>query len=390
MKPKRLLASKLLQRWMLKSISLPVPVGKFPVGTRETYLARDESTLEDGPIRKIGLKIWYPAEFTSLPVETYFSDLEMTRMHSGDGPDIYAYLAKLKTHSQPNAPFAVTAKNCPVVIYSHGHSLTNRTNYLVCESLASLGYVVIAVGHTGEGFCTVVDGEKFPMNPAIMRHFREEMDEFIKKHKGMSIKKNPGEYIRLMIIENKYSSERTKVWTRDLQQVADWIQSREDPFLHGHLNTNHFGAFGHSFGGAVALRVMLDDQRFACGVNMDGGQFGGDFLDRKVNLPMMVLSSQKRGLQTGFHPDQKGIHWVEIPSAKHLNFSDGSIVYGSFPKWLGANGRIQGHRMIELMTTVLFTFFNRYLVNLINVDVRQVVVKFPEINYEYEEPEEKV
>ncbi len=37
------------------------------------------------------------------------------------------------------------------------------------------------------------------------------------------------------------------------------------------LRTRQVGVFGHSFGGATAAQVMLNDTRFVAGVNLDGG-----------------------------------------------------------------------------------------------------------------------
>ncbi|KAK5629715.1 hypothetical protein RRF57_005430 [Xylaria bambusicola] len=40
------------------------------------------------------------------------------------------------------------------------------------------------------------------------------------------------------------------------------------------LPTDKVGAFGHSFGGATALQLLLNDTRFAVGANFDGILFG--------------------------------------------------------------------------------------------------------------------
>lgn len=375
------LAAHWLQECMVKTIILPAPDGRYAVGTREF-------TLEDPARgRKIGVKAWYPAqEDDPSRYETYLADEAMTQLHAGKGPNHFAYLARIKTHAQPGAEFERNLSACPVVFFSHGHSLSNRTNSLVCESLASHGCAVFAIGHPGEGFCTLIDGNKVGMDPAIVEKLIAEARKIASDHPGLNIRDHPGEYIRLLIVEGDVSTERIKVWTDDLRLVADWLDAGKSPFSRGYLKTGKYAAFGHSFGGAAALRVMLYDDRFACGVNMDGGQYGGDFLERFLNKPMMVMSHNAAGLRTGFHPEQRGVWWLSIPSATHLNFTDGSLVYGALPRLLHMNGKIDGQKMITLMSTVLRAFFNQNLLVQKN-DLSQVLNCFPEIRFEYVEPE---
>jgi dienelactone hydrolase len=375
------MAAPWLQDRMARAIVLPAPDGRYAVGTREFTLA------DPARGRKIGLKAWYPAmEDDPERYETYLADEEMAQLHAGKGPNHFAYLARIKTHAQPEAEFVNDLADCPVVFFSHGHSLSNRTNSLVCESLASHGYVVCAIGYPGEGFCTLIDGKKIGMDPAIVEKMIAEARKIASDHPKLNIRDHPGEYIRLLITEGHTPTERIKVWTDDLRLAADWLETGTEPFYKGRLQTGKYAAFGHSFGGAAALRVMLFDDRFLCGVNMDGGQYGGDFIEHILRKPMMVMSHNAAGLRTGFHPEQRGVWWLSIPTATHLNFTDGSLVYGPLPRLLRMNGKIDGQRMIALMSTVLRTFFDQDLLLQKN-DLRQVLDRFPEICVEYAEPE---
>lgn len=381
MKGRRILASRFLQDRMAKGLALPAPDGKYAVGTREFTL------VDSARGRKIGLKTWYPArDDDPARYEPYLADEEMAQLHAGQGPNHFAYLARIKTHAQPGADFASGLSGCPVVFFSHGHSLSNRTNSLVCESLASRGYVVFAIGHPGEGFCTLIDGKKIGMDPAIVEKMIAEARKIASDHPKLNIRDHPGEYIRLLIVEGDASTERIKIWTEDLRLAANWLDSGMEPFFRGRVQTGKYAAFGHSFGGAAALRVMLFDDRFLCGVNMDGGQYGGDFIEKVLMKPMMVMSHNAAGLRTGFHPEQRGVWWLSIPTATHLNFTDGSLIYGSLPRLLHMNGKIDGKRMITLMSTVLRAFFDHNLLQHENY-LLQVLGDFPEIRFEYEEAE---
>jgi hypothetical protein len=381
MKGRGVLAARWPQDRMARAVVLPAPDGLYPVGTREYTL--------DDPARgrKIGVKIWYPArDDNPARYETYMADMEMAQLHAGKGPNHFAYLARIKTHAQPEAEFANDLTDCPIVFFSHGHSLSNRTNSLVCESLASHGYVISAIGHPGEGFCTLIDGKKIGMDPAIVEKMIAEARKIASDHPKLNIRDHPGEYIRMLIVEGHKSTERITIWTDDLRLAANWMDSGTEPFFRGRVRTGKYAAFGHSFGGAAALRVMLFDNRFLCGVNMDGGQYGGDFIEKVIDKPMMVMSHNTAGLRTGFHPEQRGVWWLSIPTATHLNFTDGSLVYGSLPRLLHMNGKIDGQRMINLMSTVLRGFFSRYLMGQA-IDLHQVFASFPEIRVHYEEVE---
>lgn len=380
MKGRGFLAAAWLQTWMATSLRLPAPDGPYPVGTREF-------TLPGGGGRWIGLKTWYPAgSIDPALFEPYLQDAEMAQLHAGTGPNHFAYLARIKTHAQAGAPFAALRHDCPVVFFSHGHSLSNRTNSLVCESLASHGYVVAAIGHTGEGFCTLIHGEKIGIDPAIMENMLAEMRAIQQRHPQLNIRDHPAEFIRLLVVEGSYSAQRIALWTEDLHAAAGWFDAQVEPFFAGRVRSGRYAAFGHSFGGAAALRVLLYDPRFVCGVNMDGGQYGADFIDQTLERPMMVMSRNSAGLRSGFHPAQRGVWWLDIPAATHLNFSDGSLVYGGIPRLLGMNGRINGRKMISLMATILRAFFDRYLRRQA-CDLRGAIGQFPEVHPSYEETE---
>jgi dienelactone hydrolase len=383
----KLLALSILQRWMAKIVQLPAPGGKHSVGTREITLTHPELLDANGKARKIGIKAWYPAESDSKPFETYFSNEQMGQLYAREDANRYAYLAYVNTHSIPEAPFAKLDALAPVLFFSHGHSLSNRTNTLVCEHLASNGYVVFAIGHTGEGFCTLIDGEMVGYDDAIMEPLVEEGKKFFEAHKDINIKDHAAEYIRMMIEENDAMAERVAIWTQDIQLAADWVDDDKDAFFSGKLITGKFAALGHSIGGASALRLLKVDERFCCAVNMDGGQFGRDYLDWKTNRPMMVLSGNIEGLRSGYRPDQKNAYWVNIRDANHLFFSDGMLVYGNIPKLLIRGKCIDGHRMLEILKTMLETFFGRDMLEK-PVSVQETADTIPEIRYVFEEERE--
>lgn len=66
------------------------------------------------------------------------------------------------------------------------------------------------------------------------------------------------------------------VWVADQQFVLDTLtQSNSVPaVLRNHVDVDRIGAFGHSFGGAVAVQLAHDDERLKAALDMDGTMFG--------------------------------------------------------------------------------------------------------------------
>lgn len=76
---------------------------------------------------------------------------------------ISTLLARVRTPVHPAAPLAESKEPFPVVLFSHGLVGTRNTYSHLCSSLASEGYVVVAVEHgDGSGPCVVRDGKPFP------------------------------------------------------------------------------------------------------------------------------------------------------------------------------------------------------------------------------------
>ena len=66
------------------------------------------------------------------------------------------------------------------------------------------------------------------------------------------------------------------IWTADVRFVLDELERMSEAgFLDGRLDARRAGILGHSFGGATAGQVCLEDPRCLAGCNLDGLQVGG-------------------------------------------------------------------------------------------------------------------
>ncbi|MFC9687550.1 hypothetical protein ACFTSF_03355 [Kribbella sp. NPDC056951] len=216
-------------------VELPAPTGPHAIGSKELHLV--DHTRPDpwrsGP-RELMVSLWYPALPLPGPRTPYVGSAvapalatEMTSYLrlSTDTVD----LAGSSTHARRNAPVNRTG---PVVMYSPASATSRVIGTNQAEDLASHGYLVVTVDHTGEA------PVEFPGGRVVMPCIPWE---------------DP-------------VAERTARDTRvaDLRFVLD------------RLRVHRAGVFGYSMGGAAAASAMLVDRRIRAGVNLDGGMYDGD------------------------------------------------------------------------------------------------------------------
>ena len=151
----------------------------------------------------------------------------------------------------------------------------------------------------------------------------------------------------------------------------------------GRVNANDAGAFGHSFGGAVAAQVCYQDPRVKAALNEDGWTFG-DVATQGLDKPYMLMDDDIRGYSGAIEFDgctnspririgsadmdnfdktmhRFGGYYVLILGSKHFNFSDRSL-YSPIRRMdgLGTVSPKLAHQAIEAYT---LQFFSHYLLH---------------------------
>ena len=127
-----------------------------------------------GEPRRLLVRVWYPAsEVTDLTPRSYFSEQEASSTATGPGsfiglPFLFTHLANLQTNSFPMAK-PIDADALPVVIYSHGYTSFLAQNTALMEHLASHGYLVFSIHHTGDSAAAVMpNGDVIPTDPELL------------------------------------------------------------------------------------------------------------------------------------------------------------------------------------------------------------------------------
>lgn len=156
----------------------------------------------------------------------------------------------VKTHAFAAAPYARSATQSPLLIFSPGGGMVREVYAAQFEDLASHGYVVAAISHPYDSIVTLFpDGrhiayseQRWPKPPSLQ-----------------------GE-ANLNQLEWQANDIR---FALDELSRANLAGSSPLPFS-GHLDLTQVGAFGHSFGGIAAAHVCQLDRRFKACLNEDG------------------------------------------------------------------------------------------------------------------------
>lgn len=252
----------------------PALKGMFNVGTLFRYCIDEHREDPHNPLckRELMIRLWYPS-YVHNQRSSYVQldgDLFKALLHKfGYSQDFFDGLCSLSAQVNLDAPAIMEHAPFPIIIFSHGFINSCPTMYSVfCQELASHGYVVAAIAHTYyAGAVTFPDGRRIGAAPEKLASFR----------RGL-----PG-------------PPEQKIWMDDVAAVINYLavvnDDSQDP-LFSVFDFKRIGMFGHSFGGAIAFKMCLEDEKFKAGISLDGLLFG----DSQVNSmckPFRFLLAQE-------------------------------------------------------------------------------------------------
>ena len=227
----------------------PTLPGPFEVGNT-TYIFVDESRDDPGTQTKRTLvtEVWYPAsdEAADMPRDTisnFFGKWqdEIFDMLADEGvPPEELDNFNQETGSARDAPINTEHGPYPIIVFSHGNAGVRFQNWVMCEYLASHGFIVIAPDHTGNALVAPLPDEPF---------FFDENLVFI------------------------------SYWQRKddlsflITTFSDLLPSDNGGEFAGLIDTEKVGAAGHSFGGTAAIETTRNDQRITATINMASFMF---------------------------------------------------------------------------------------------------------------------
>lgn len=263
--------------------------GPFPVGVLTENLTDSERN------RNLPIEIWYPA------LEKYTGqDL------AEETQDEYElFTQKIKQDAIREAELR---EGCyPLIMFSHGFSGHRRQTTHFCTHLASHGYIVASVDHTGN---TMMD---------IIKNYMENQS------------KAPAADMETLGAQSSYDRPL------DIKFAIDCLLNGETPIPTHIIEASKIGMTGHSFGGWTTLVMPSIDKRIKAALPLapGGGNSGedsiitlGDQLNWEHEVPTLYLVGEGdvilplEGMYDLFSRTKEPKRMVILKNADHFHFND--------------------------------------------------------------------
>lgn len=350
--------------WLFPIRQLPPPSGPHAVGVRDFEVVDSErhgllGASASAP-RRLLVRVWYPtkpdAAATPAP---YFTAHEAKTTARGLGhlanfPPLLTYLKHVRTNSIRDAPLHHGRSKLPVVIYNHGYQSFAGQNNALMEELASNGYLVWSIQHSGDASDTVMpNGDVVPLDPELLKpnEGAERGDPMRAILIGRTLDEQFAGHLALrrdlVSSEARIATRSVPAWKRDIAVVIDRLAagrvSDAIARIAGAGDFTRIGVAGMSFGGSTAGSFCQTDRRCVAGVNMDGLNFDPAAFGTAMPVPFLMLHSDIAAFQrmatgttvndgrsfnrfsyenfdtAGASPN---VHRLEVTGAAHMGFSD--------------------------------------------------------------------
>ena len=328
------------------------PRGPYETGTLEELWVNaalgDPSTSDPHDKRKLMVQVWYPA---TVPKRARHAPYAIS-------PQLYAKdnwvhgLRHVQSQSFLDAPVAASAERFPVLIYNHGGGNPHFSATFQTEYLASHGYVVVSIGHSGAN-----EIERFP-------------DGTPYRNDGAARTESPPEGQALAPrdeFEYRWQHSNVSLFVKDISFVLDRMTELDAAprhRFHGRLDLARVGSLGWSMGGYISLQATRDEPRIKAAVNMDGWPYGLMGANGVVTLgnerPMLLIfTASNDGAAILAYPGgevnaaqvelgraastyywallrRSRAEWYHVTLARthHGHFSDHPLFEAPDPKWL--------------------------------------------------------
>ena len=337
---------------------LPVPTGPEPIGTVTVALIDREREELYGPSpgrgRRLVAQVWYPA-LANEGVEPLPWSEDWDIVASGVATEMgfpgwfLDHTRYTLSHSIPSAPIAPGA--FPVVIYSHSWTGFRSMAINQIESLASNGFIVVAVDHTHASVATrFPDGDVVRLDPAALPNRADVGEEAY------------GTAVETLL----------DVFTEDIVTVVNALEAGEEgPFsaFASSADVTRLGVYGYETGGGAAVQFCLVDERCDAVLGLD--PWVEPIPDRVLAIsaprPALYLRSDDwRGnendaiLRGIAERSTDTTYWIGVAGAVE-NDLVATPLLSPLASRLGWKGPIPAGRVIPIIDRYLVGFFDVFL-----------------------------
>ena len=329
----------------------PEPTGPYRVGTISRLFTDPSRTNRTrGTNHQFMVTFWYPAAAQAGASPARYLETRLALNSDRWGPRTDRVIS-FHSHSISNAPLAPDSAVYPLVLYSHGGTGHRRDNTDKAEDLASWGYIVVGFDHRTTPLSVFPDGRVVSggFGPVTVAEFRVLVDE----------------------------------WVLDARFVLDELTRLhlDDPFFAGRFDLERIGAFGFSFGGAMAAELCRVDSRCKATAGLDGIFWKPDLLLMPLNKPFLFFRSDDGPdpdptfIENGvLYDDRKKIYetmttnayWIRVTNTVHQSFGERALIWdpASFQSEWVVPARFRatpGVRVSEIVRAYLRSFFGKHL-----------------------------
>lgn len=281
---------------------------------------------------------------------------------SADLPAGLVNWAATTTHSVRDAVPA--PGRFPVVLYSPGAGDPRDWNVSLAEDLASRGYVVVTVDHTGEAPAVQFPDGHVVGNEPLMTAWAAAIQN----------RTTPALLTKVMAAR-----------TADTEFVLDRLTSLPNRLTRV-MDVHRVGMFGQSGGGFTAAQTMYRDPRIKAGINMDGtleytsepdGTHLSEVALHGLDRPFLLMgsSSATDGSDVHREPSWASFWWnqrgwkadVTLNDSVHASFTDAKAL---LPQLAGrvpvatldaAVGKVDPRLAVTANRALVASFFDRFL-----------------------------
>ena len=364
-----------------RTFHLPAPTGRLTVGTTALSVSDPARRSPDGSPRTLKVTVWYPAADSAgrarAPYLREQAALEVMASR-GRNPASSALLARdVETNAWLDAPVAPSPNHLPVLVFSHGITAMPGDYTALMEDLASHGYAVFSVAHTGETLAVTLPGGRVetlfgednrlsPLAEGVLDEWNEE-DSVAAAVTGASDPAGAEATLRGYLGRIPRSSAALDRWVEDTRVVVDEIArlagKGSGSLFAGRLDLERLGALGHSMGGLTSAAFCARDPRCRGAINFDGSPQYGDLIDRPSPRPFLMVYATRPG-RVGVSDlvYAKGAsYWrAVVDGTLHVNFGDWQ--YWDPPmSFAEALGPISAARSTEIVHRLVREFFGQVL-----------------------------
>ena len=301
--------------------------------------------------RKIVVQIWYPAISVSGETTPYLDQWQRRIGPISEQIELPKILIQSIKDVQSNSYLNAQVDNrdslYPLIIFSHGLGGMRMQNTIQMETLASEGYIAIAIDHAYDANITLFDDG----GTADYRSGSE------------------GELSAEEFWDLRIPQINTRV--ADVSFVLDNIENLQEKkeLFWSSINLDRIGIMGHSFGGATSIVASARDERLDVCITLDCWflPVESNIIQSGMKIPFLFIGRPKWDTELNYlkldslisasdAPYEKLI----LPGTKHFDYSD-TPQFNSLARKVGVAGKMPAHALRDTLNTRILNFYNKYL-----------------------------